>query len=118
MIRTHILHDDGRVDCDAPFDAASRSTPNATVWVDLLAPTPDELRLLTELWHFHPLAVEDVTHLQKRSKYERYPTHNFLVTQALDRTTPNNPLDTVPISVFLRPALVVSVRPNHVAAVD
>lgn len=118
MIRTHILYDDGRVDCDAPLDLASAPPPNATAWVDMVAPTPDELALLTNLWHFHPLAVEDVTHLQKRSKYERYPTHGFLVSQALDRTTPNVPLDTVPISVFLRPSLVVSVRPKNVAAVD
>ncbi|MES2641465.1 MAG: magnesium/cobalt transporter CorA [Myxococcota bacterium] len=118
MLRTHILYDDGRVDCDAPFDATSTPPPNATVWVDLLAPTPEESKLLTDLWRFHPLAVEDVAHLQKRSKYERYPTHGFLVSQALDRTTPNDPLDTVPISVFLRPSLVVSVRPKNVAAVD
>lgn len=118
MIRTHILYDDGRVDCDAPLEAASEPPPNTTVWVDMLAPNPEELRLLSEMWRFHPLAVEDVTHLQKRSKYERYPTHGFLVTQALDRTTPNDPLDTVPISVFLRPSLVVSVRPRNVAAVD
>lgn len=118
MIRTHILYDDGRVECDAPPGATSTPPPNATVWVDMVVPTPTELALLSELWRFHPLAVEDVTHLQKRSKYERYPTHGFLVTQALDRTTPNDPLDTVPISVFLRPALVVSVRPKNVAAVD
>jgi len=118
MLRTHILYDDGRVDCDALFDATSTPPANATVWVDLLAPTPEESKLLTDLWHFHPLAVEDVAHLQKRSKYERYPTHGFLVTQGLDRTTPNDPLDTVPISVFLRPSLVVSVRPKNVAAVD
>ncbi|MDP2310092.1 MAG: magnesium/cobalt transporter CorA [Pseudomonadota bacterium] len=118
MIRTHILYDDGRVDCDASPETTQSPPPNATVWVDLLAPTPEELKLLSELWQFHPLAVEDVTHLQKRSKYERYPTHGFLVTQALDRTTANDPLDTVPISVFLRPPLVVSVRPKNVAAVD
>lgn len=118
MIRTHILHDDGRVEGNALIDVACAPPPNCTVWVDMLAPTPEELLLLTERWQFHPLAVEDVSHLQKRSKYERYPNHGFVVTQALDRTTPSDPLDTVPISVFLRPGLVVSVRPKEIAAVE
>ncbi len=118
MIRTHILHDDGRVEGNAHIDVACAPQPNATVWVDMLDPTPEELVLLSERWNFHPLAVEDVSHHQKRSKYERYPNHGFVVTQALDRTTPTDPLDTVPISVFLRPGLVVSVRPKDVAAVE
>ncbi|MDP2311829.1 MAG: magnesium transporter CorA family protein [Pseudomonadota bacterium] len=118
MIRTHILHDDGRVDGNAPIEVACAPIAEATVWVDLLDPTPEELLLLSEKWHFHPLAIEDVSHHQKRSKYERYATHGFVVTQALDRSTPSDPLDTVPISVFLRPSLVVSVRPKDVAAVE
>lgn len=117
MIRTHILHDDGRVESNATIDLACAPQPDATVWVDMLDPTPEELLLLSERWRFHPLAIEDVSHHQKRSKYERYPDHGFLVTQALDRTTPTDPLDTVPVSVFLRPTLVVSVRPKDVAAV-
>jgi magnesium transporter len=118
MLRTHLLHDDGRVEASASLETVRVPQAHATVWVDLLAPTPEEIALLADRWQFHPLAIEDVTHHQKRSKYERYPTHGFLVTQALDRNTPEDPLDTVPISVFLRPGLVVSVRPREIAAVD
>ena len=117
MIRTHILHDDGRVEGNASIDTACEPPVRATVWVDMLAPTPEELALLSERWRFHPLAVEDVTHAQKRSKYERYPDHAFVVTQALDGVT-DDLLDTVPVSVFLRPGLVVSVRPREIAAVE
>lgn len=117
MIRTHLLHDDGRVDSNASIDLACAPPPNTTVWVDLLAPTPEEIALLSTRWHFHPLAIEDVTHGQKRSKYERYPDHAFVVSQALDRST-DDLLDTVPISIFLRAHLVVSVRPKQVAAVE
>ncbi len=118
MIRTHILYDDGTVESDVPFDVACDPPFNATTWVDLLAPTPEEIAFLETRWHFHRLAIEDVKHSQKRSKYERYPDHGFVVTQALDRSTPDDPLDTVPISVFLRPGLVVSVRPRTVDAIE
>lgn len=117
MIRTHLLHDDGRVEGNAPIDLACAPPGDTTVWVDMLEPTPEELALLSQRWRFHPLAIEDVTHAQKRSKYERYPDHAFVVTQALDRTT-DDLLDTVPISIFLRPGLVVSVRHKPVAAVE
>src|SRR6187200_2018880 len=29
------------------------------LWVDLAAPTPDEFRILSDVFHFHPLAIED-----------------------------------------------------------
>jgi magnesium transporter len=118
VIRTHLLHDDGTVEGDASIDAACSPPAYATVWVDMVAPDAAELALLKDRFQFHPLAIEDVTHLQKRSKYERFATHGFLVTQALDRSTPSDPLDTVPVSVFLRPNLVVTVRPQQVAAVE
>ncbi len=117
MIRTHILHHDGRVEANASIELACAPQPDATVWVDLFKPTHEEIALLTAMFHFHPLAVEDVTHGQKRSKYERYPNHTFVVTQALDRTT-DDLLDTEPISIFLRPGLVVSVRAKEIAAVE
>ncbi|MFN7143104.1 MAG: magnesium/cobalt transporter CorA [Myxococcota bacterium] len=118
MIRTHILHDDGRVEGNAPIAHAFAPPAAATVWVDMLCPTEEEIALLAQPFGFHPLAVEDVRHAQKRSKYERYPNHAFVVTQALDRTTDEDLLDTVPISIFLRSRLVVSVRPKEVAAVE
>lgn len=117
MLRSHVLYDDGRVDRNASIDLACAPPPHATVWVDMLAPTHEEAALLFERWRFHRLAVEDVLHGQKRSKYERYPDHAFVVTQALDRAT-DELLDTVPISIFLRPGLVVSVRPKDIGAVE
>jgi magnesium transporter len=117
VIRTHLLHDDGRVEGNAPIDLACAPPADSTVWVDMLAPTPEEIALLSERWRFHRLAIEDVLHGQRRSKYERYPDHAFVVSQALDRST-DDLLDTVPVSIFLRPGLVVSVRPKEVAAVE
>jgi magnesium transporter len=116
MLRTHILHADGRVDANQPVEVAFGPQKNRTVWVDIQEPTEEELALLSERWYFHRLAIEDVTHLQRRSKYERYPTHTFIVTQALDRSTPDEALDTIPVSLFLRPGLMVSVHHKDVAA--
>lgn len=104
--------------CDATLAEALAPPPEGAVWLDLEDPTPSELALLADHFHFHPLAIEDCTHLQKRAKIERYPTHGFVVLCALDRTTRDDLLDTVPICVFLRPGLVVTVHPKRVTALE
>lgn len=117
MIRTHILRGETGAVCDLPLPAAFSAGPDDVVWVDMEAPTPEEIALLSERWQFHPLAIEDCIHAQRRAKFERYATHGFLVFQALDRSTEEE-LDTVGVCVFLRRHLVVTVRPPTITALD
>jgi magnesium transporter len=117
MIRAHLLHDRSPM-CDVPLDRAFSPPEDGAVWVDLEAPTPEEIELLAARFQFHPLAIEDCVHPQSRSKFERYPTHAFVVLQALDRSTDEDPLDTVGIEVFLRPRLVVSVHAKPLSAIE
>lgn len=116
MIRAYIVHPDGKVECDVAHHVAPPAA--ATLWIDLEAPTLAEIALLSSRWEFHPLAIEDCTHPQSRPKFERYPTHGFLVLAALNRTTLDVPCDTVGICVFVRPELVVSVHRDPLAAVN
>ncbi|MFZ5478920.1 MAG: magnesium/cobalt transporter CorA [Myxococcota bacterium] len=117
MIRTHHLHDRTPM-ADAPLALAFQLPEEGAVWVDIESPTAEDIELLAKRFQFHPLAVEDCIHPQKRSKFERYPTHSFVVIQALDRSTPDDPLDTVGIEVFIRPKLVVTVRSQPLTAID
>lgn len=118
MIRTSVLHSDGRVERDVPVTEAYRPPEGSTAWVDMEEPTAEELQLLSERWKFHSLAVEDCIHRQRLSKFERYPTHGFIVFHGLDRSTPDVPLDTIAVRVFLRPGLVVSVHPKGSGALE
>jgi magnesium transporter len=52
-------------------------------WVDLEAPTPDELAWLAARFHFHPLAIEDCIHRNQSAKLEEYADHVFLVLHGL-----------------------------------
>lgn len=123
MMRCHLLSGDAPLVSDVPLDAALAAiaegeSPGASLWVDVEAPDTADLDVLLNTFHFHSLAVEDCHNPQRRSKYERYASHTFLVINALDRTTSHDPLDLVAICVFVRPRLVVTVRPHAVAAVD
>ncbi len=49
------------------------------LWVDLEAPTENELTLLEREFRFHPLAVEDIRQKNQRPKLERYGDYVYLV---------------------------------------
>ncbi len=79
-----------------------------TVWLDVCAPTEDDLRWLERTYHFHPLAIEDIRNFNQRAKVEAY-----------DRTVGGpaagtNGLDASPaaISDYLFLSLTVVVREN------
>ncbi|WP_445952547.1 CorA family divalent cation transporter [Thermodesulfitimonas sp.] len=46
------------------------------------APIPDEVALLTDLFNFHPLAVENCLYGQQRAKLDTSPDYLFLILYA------------------------------------
>jgi len=55
-----------------------------TVWVDISAPTPAEVALLADLFHFHPLSIEDASGALQFPKIEPYPNYLYLVLHGID----------------------------------
>lgn len=53
------------------------------LWVDLEAPAPGEVELLSNVFGFHPLAIEDCLHRLQRPKVDEYPGYLFLVLHAV-----------------------------------
>lgn len=118
MMRCHILCGANPIERDVDLEVALSAGEGAHVWVDIEDPQSADLSVLLDRFHFHRLAVEDCSHPQRRSKYERYATHGFVVINALDRTTEGDPLDLVAVCMFIRPRLVVTVRLKEVRALD
>jgi magnesium transporter len=56
----------------------------AKVWVDLAAPSDDEFAVLTDVFHFHPLSVEDARSSLQFPKVEHYPNYLYLVLHGID----------------------------------
>ena len=52
---------------------------NRFFWLDLTAPTPEDLARLQKLFGFHPLAVEDSEEFGQRPKLDSYGDYVFLV---------------------------------------
>jgi magnesium transporter len=73
------------------FDSQGAQTKNAAelpvllkqedclIWVDLTGPDQDDVRLMREVFQFHPLAIEDTYNHHQRPKIEEYPNHLFMI---------------------------------------
>lgn len=53
------------------------------VWVDVEAPTPEQVEALKKAFAFNPLALEDALQTDHWSRFERYPEHLFLIFRTL-----------------------------------
>src|SRR5919197_1702626 len=49
------------------------------LWIDLYQPTEADFAVLRDVFHFHPLALEDSEHFGQRAKLDDYDDYVFLV---------------------------------------
>ena len=49
------------------------------VWADFSSPSKEEIALLTSVFHFHPLSVEDCDSRRQHPKIEDYGEYVFLL---------------------------------------
>src|SRR5688500_8994532 len=82
----------------------------ATLWVDLAAPTPEESRLLTDVFHFHPLAVEDALSEIHHPKIETYDGYLYLILHGIDFQEEEHWFATRDVDFFLGRNYLVTVH--------
>ncbi len=85
----------------------------ATLWVDLSAPTADEGRILSDLFHFHPLAVEDALSVLQFPRIESYKEYLYIVLHGIDVKKGGSRFATRDIDFFLGPNYLVTVHDGH-----
>ena len=71
------------------------------VWVDLSAPTPDEAKVLTDVFHFHELAIEDALAEIHNPKVESYGDYLYLILHGIDFRARAHEFATQEIDFFL-----------------
>ena len=81
-----------------------------TLWVDLAAPTGQELVVLGDVFHFHPLAVEDATSALQFPKIEPYQGYLYLVLHGIDATPKETQFASRDIDFFLGRNYLVTVH--------
>jgi magnesium transporter len=71
---------------------------------------PDDGRLLAEVFHFHPLSVEDALSSLQFPKVESYPGYLYLVLHGVDVAAGHREFATQDIDFFLGPNYLVTVH--------
>ena len=84
--------------------------PETVVWLDLYAPDPADLEVLSEEFGLHPLAVEDAIQQHERPKLDRYQDHYFLTAYAVRLDDATGQLEASELAAFITPRALITVR--------
>src|SRR3954469_9346324 len=80
-----LLYAGGRVESPARVDPAwLRADSGVFLWADFCDPSPDESRMLSEVFGFHELAIEDALATSHHPKAESYGSYLYLILHGID----------------------------------
>src|SRR6266496_906173 len=105
------VHRDGHTDQVEAVDPAwlDPASP-CKVWVDLAGPTPEEISILGDVFHFHPLAIEDAVANVHHPKIESYNGYLYLILHGIDYKKSQTAFATHDIDFFLGHTYLVTVH--------
>jgi magnesium transporter len=108
---TIYVHRNGQTETVDHLDPAWLDpSSDAKVWVDLAAPAPDEFSILTDVFHFHPLAIEDAVAKVHHPKIESYDGYLYLILHGIDYKKSQTAFATHDIDFFLGHTYLVTVH--------
>lgn len=90
------------------------------LWIDVLAPTAEDLDLLEREFGFHPLALEDATLKHERPKVDQYDSFLMIVFYALAQGPARNgsAIDMHQLSIFAGSNYVVTIHEDALPVLD
>lgn len=112
MIFTYAITQDNQLIKEVKLEDL-RSDRFKFYWVDFEEPTNVETKLLSEFFHFHPLAIEDCLHFIQRPNMNYYDGVLFFVLHSLSKTIRCEEID-----VFVGENYVVSFHKEKDEAID
>jgi magnesium transporter len=105
------VHEHGATRLEQRVDPAWLAPDSGlTFWVDLAEPTEDEGRVLTEVFHFHELAVESALQREMHPKIETYDGYLYLVLHGINFHSEEHAFDTHETDFFLGSNYLVTVH--------
>lgn len=122
MIRILSWNENGNLSTDTPLCDIDQllSSPASLFWVDIYDSPYEEVQpILRDVFHFHPLAIEDAleeTHVPKINDWGEYI---YLVTQTLlENNQPEEQFSLQEVDLFLGPNYLVSYHQTECATID
>jgi magnesium transporter len=98
---------------------AALADGNGLLWVHVSAQPDHERQLLSDVFGFHQLAIDDCFNGRVDTpKIDDYGSHLFIVSQSVTFHSRGEPLDLDEVDLFLGPNFVVTVTEDPVASVE
>jgi magnesium transporter len=94
---------------------------SGTLWVDIDIRDPEAVALLSDVFHFHPLAIEDSLNPQSRVKIEEYSNFLILIVRTIafvEHTQDPYDIETVNLNCFLGKNFLVTAHGGHTSPID
>lgn len=94
---------------------------SGTLWVDIDIRAPGAVALLSDVFHFHPLAIEDSLNPQSRVKIEEYTSFLILIVRTIafvEQTEDPYDIETVNLTCFLGRNFLVTAHGSHTLPID
>ncbi len=115
-------HDDGTLETDLSAEAmrTAIASGSGTLWVDLDAREAAARALLSDVFRFHPLAVEDAVNPNSRVKVDEYDEFLVIVARVVGfcETTPDPyDLETANLTIFVTKTLIVTAHLQEVPVI-
>ena len=99
---------------------AALADPAQVVWLDLDVSDPRQAAILSEVFHFHPLAIEDACNPKSRVKVDEYPSFLIVVIRVvafLESTPDPYDLETANLTIFLTKNAIVTAHTERLPIV-
>jgi magnesium transporter len=92
-------------------------TSTTTVWVDVAKPTAEEFAILSDVFHIHPLAIEDARSAIQFPKVEPYKGYLYLVLHGIDVRSGKQSFATRDVDFFIGYNWLVTVHDGESTSV-
>jgi magnesium transporter len=115
------LYRDGRETCEYPDPeriSELRRSNDCLLWVEIVNPGSEELKMLREEFGFHRLALEDAARQRQRPKVDEYDDYLFMVFYAPAPPTPHRPVRTAEVDLFVGRNYVVTLHQGRLPAIE
>jgi magnesium transporter len=104
-------HEGGGTRLVERIDSAWLSPSSGVIfWVDLTNPTEDDGKVLSDVFHFHPLSVEDALATSNLPKVESYGDYLYLILHRIDFHAPEHCFRTYDVDFFLGRNYLVTIH--------
>lgn len=82
--------------------------PSVVIWVDIESPTDEDERMLLDVFHFHPLTVEDCHENRHYPKIEEFPGYLYFIVHGVRADTSPDRFNTIEMDGFLGSNYVIT----------